>query len=89
MANVPLPRFGPEEALVRVRAVGICGSDHRIYADTSPARQAHILGHEVAGEVVAVGGRVASVAPGDRVGIEILPWLFALSLLCCGAGQSL
>lgn len=71
MANVPLPRFGPEEALVRVRAVGICGSDHRIYADTSPARQAHILGHEVAGEVVAVGGRVASVAPGDRVGIEI------------------
>ena len=72
LEDVPEPRVGPWEVLVRVRAVGICGSDQRIYAEVSPARRRRIiLGHEIAGEVVATGERVSEIPVGARVGIEI------------------
>jgi L-iditol 2-dehydrogenase len=70
--DVPTP--GPDEALVRIRACGLCGSDVHYYEHgkigpyvvTKPI----ILGHEAAGEVVAVGSEVKNVAPGQRVTIE-------------------
>jgi Threonine dehydrogenase and related Zn-dependent dehydrogenases len=70
--DVPVP--GPDEALVRVKAVGLCGSDVHYYEHgkigpyvvTKPI----ILGHEAAGEVVAVGGEVRHLKPGQRVTIE-------------------
>lgn len=72
LEDVPEPRVGPWEALVRVRAVGICGSDQRIYQEVNPARRRRfILGHEVAGEVVATGERVTDLPVGTRVGVEI------------------
>jgi 2-desacetyl-2-hydroxyethyl bacteriochlorophyllide A dehydrogenase len=72
LEDVPVPGISPWEALVRVRAVGICGSDQRIYQDVSPGRRRRfILGHEIAGEVVAVGERVTDVPVGARVAIEI------------------
>jgi 2-desacetyl-2-hydroxyethyl bacteriochlorophyllide A dehydrogenase len=72
LEDVPVPRVGPWEVLVRVRAVGICGSDQRIYAEVNPARRRRfIIGHEIAGEVVEVGERVSEVPLGARVGIEI------------------
>jgi L-iditol 2-dehydrogenase len=52
--------------------VGICGSDQRIYNEVDPARRRRfVLGHEMAGEVVGLGERVADIALGSRVGIEI------------------
>jgi L-iditol 2-dehydrogenase len=72
LEDVPEPAVGPWEVLVRVRAVGICGSDQRIYRDVQPGRRRRfIIGHEIAGDVVAVGERVTEVPVGDRVGIEI------------------
>ena len=72
LEDVPVPGISPWEALVRVHAVGICGSDQRIYQDVSPGRRRRvILGHEIAGEVVAVGERVTDVPVGARVAIEI------------------
>jgi len=72
LEDVPVPRVGPWEVLVRVRAVGICGSDQRIYNEMNPARRRRfIIGHEIAGEVVATGERVTEVPVGTRVGIEI------------------
>ncbi len=72
LEDVPLPTVGPWEVLVRVRAVGICGSDQRIYAEVNPARRRRfVIGHEIAGEVVAVGERVTEVALGVPVGVEI------------------
>ena len=72
LEDVPVPGISPWEALVRVRAVGICGSDQRIYQDVTPGRRRRfILGHEIAGEVVAVGERVTDVPVGARVAIEI------------------
>jgi Threonine dehydrogenase and related Zn-dependent dehydrogenases len=66
------PRAG--ELLVRLRAVGLCGSDLHWWADgrihSTPARYPQILGHEPAGEVVAAGPGVTGFRPGDRVSIE-------------------
>lgn len=63
--EVPTPRVGPGEALVRIEACGVCGSDAlRWYVERkAPA----VLGHEPAGVIVAVGDGVESVKPGDRV----------------------
>jgi L-iditol 2-dehydrogenase len=73
--RVPAPdRPGPDDVLIAIRAVGLCGSDvhywheGRIgpYVVTEPI----ILGHECSGEVVEVGERVRHVRRGDRVAIE-------------------
>jgi len=68
--DIPPPRPGPGEALVRVRAVGICRSDLHLYQTgeigsvTSP--EPFVPGHE-AGGVVEAGGELA---PGTRVAID-------------------
>lgn len=65
---------GPGEVLVRIRAVGICGSDLHWYREGgicgSTARYPQVLGHEPAGEIVALGAGVHGLQPGQRVAIE-------------------
>jgi L-iditol 2-dehydrogenase len=64
------PAIGPEDVLIRSRAVGICGSDVELYRGTRPAdfyRYPIVPGHEWAGEIVAVGAQVRHLAPGDKV----------------------
>jgi len=65
LEEVPVPRIGPGELLMKVVASGICGSDVMEWyrRDKVPL----VLGHEVAGEVVAVGEGVEKFKPGDRV----------------------
>jgi len=63
--EMPVPSIGAGELLVRVRASGICGSD---VMEWYRARAAPlVLGHEIAGEVAAVGEGVARFRVGDRV----------------------
>jgi len=70
--DIPVP--GPEEALVRIKAVGLCGSDVHYYEHgrIGPyvVEKPIILGHEAAGEIVAVGGEVRHLRVGQRVAIE-------------------
>lgn len=67
------PSPGPDEAVVRVRAVAVCGTDLEIYQGTmfyfttGLARYPITPGHEWSGEVLAVGESVRSVRPGDKV----------------------
>jgi len=66
----PDPAPGVGEALVRVRAAGLCGTDFRIWAGDRPVRYPLIMGHEFVGEVAAVGPGVQNVRPGDAVAVE-------------------
>jgi L-iditol 2-dehydrogenase len=64
--EVPVPEVGINEVLIKVAACGICGTDiKKIFHAYVPAPQ--ILGHELAGTVVAVGPGVTKFRVGDRV----------------------
>lgn len=70
---MPIPVIGSGDVLVRVRAAGICHSDVHYRAGTSPVGPLPITpGHEVSGEVAALGAGVTSVREGDRVCLHYL-----------------
>lgn len=67
--TVPVPRIRAEELLVRVAVCGVCPTDiKKIRHGTVPPPR--IFGHETAGTVVRVGGRVRGFRPGDRVALH-------------------
>ncbi|MCD6155519.1 MAG: NAD(P)-dependent alcohol dehydrogenase [Candidatus Atribacteria bacterium] len=72
--EIDVPEPGPGEVLIRVKAVGICGSDVHYYEHGRIGKfvveSPIILGHEAAGEVVQVGEGVTSLKVGDRVAME-------------------
>jgi threonine dehydrogenase-like Zn-dependent dehydrogenase len=69
--DVPTPVPGPGQALVRVLAAGVCGSDLHGYRDReSKLAQPSLKGHELAGEIAALGPGVEGLAVGQRVGVE-------------------
>lgn len=70
--DVPVPRPGPGEVLVKVGAAGICGSDIGRVMVTGTYRFPTIPGHEFAGEVTEVGADVERLAPGDTVAVAPL-----------------
>jgi L-iditol 2-dehydrogenase len=63
--DIPVPGIGPGEALVKMRACGICSGDVMPWYIEKKAPL--VLGHEPAGEIVQVGEGVTAFAPGDRV----------------------
>jgi alcohol dehydrogenase len=67
--EVPDPEIiGDGDAIVRVDAVTICGTDlHILKGDVPAVRQGRILGHEAVGTIEEVGDGVQTLAPGDRV----------------------
>lgn len=66
--QMPVPKIGPGELLIRVHASGICGTDvlewYRI--DKVPL----VLGHEIAGEIASVGGGLRRFKVGDRISVS-------------------
>jgi 2-desacetyl-2-hydroxyethyl bacteriochlorophyllide A dehydrogenase len=83
--DVEQPEPGPGEVLVRVRSVGVCGSDLHFYRGEFPVPPGFVLGHECAGEVAVLGDGVTGFAPGDAVALE----LFTVCLTCdqCRSGN--
>jgi L-iditol 2-dehydrogenase len=78
LRETPEPAPGAEEVLIRVAACGICGSDVHGYDGSSGRRLPPIvMGHEAAGTVASVGGRVTAFRVGDRVTFD--------STIFCGA----
>ncbi|OPJ85904.1 sorbitol dehydrogenase isoform X2 [Patagioenas fasciata] len=72
--NRPIPEPGPNEVLLRMHSVGICGSDvhywqHGRIGDFV-VKNPMVLGHEASGTVIKVGSGVTHLKPGDRVAIE-------------------
>lgn len=72
--EVPKPEPGPGEVLIRVRAVGVCGSDVHYYLDghigTAKVAFPFTLGHEFSGEIAALGPGVEGLAVGTRVAVD-------------------
>jgi len=84
MAEVPVPDPGEDEVLIRVRCVGICGSDFNVYLGTHPfASYPRIPGHEVSGDVVE--SRSGRFRAGDRVCVE--PYFNCGSCYPCRRGR--
>jgi threonine dehydrogenase-like Zn-dependent dehydrogenase len=67
--NVPDPKIqNPRDAIVRITASGICGSDLHLFDGFMPTMEkGDVLGHEPMGEVVEVGSAITNLKPGDRV----------------------
>lgn len=98
LKNVPIPEPGPDEILVKVERIGVCGSDPTIYFGRHPyVKYPVVMGHEFSGTVAALGEDAAGPAPGTRV--TVIPHLvcgkceacatetynFCESLRCTGA----
>jgi alcohol dehydrogenase/L-iditol 2-dehydrogenase len=79
------PNVGPHEVLVRIRGVGLCGSDMAVYRGMrQPPGLPWILGHEGGGRVVAVGSEVTALEVGQNVVVE--PDYCCLECKACRAG---
>ncbi len=74
LEEVPEPKYGINDVLIRVGRTGICGTDVHIYNWDAWAQRTipvpMVVGHEFVGEVVAVGSNVADFRPGDIVSGE-------------------
>lgn len=92
--EIPVPQISDDEILVRVKAVGICGSDVAYYFGNSPletptGKGPLVLGHEFTAEVVQVGAVPAKAKlfkPGDRVVVNPVQHCNACEI--CAKGQT-
>jgi len=77
------------DALIKVEAAGICGSDMHRYnnAPGAPVQGNRVFGHELAGTVIEVGPNVTGIKVGDRVGVEPLVTCGACRYCKCGEYQ--
>ncbi len=67
LQTVPVPKPGPDEVLLEIKACGICGTDIHIKYDEFAYWPPVILGHEFSGVVAEVGKNVTGLSVGDRV----------------------
>jgi len=87
LVDLPDPEPGPGQVRVRVRCCGVCRTDlHLAEGDLPPRRKSVVPGHEVVGDVDAVGDGVGGLTIGQRVGVA---WLGGTDGTCsyCLSGR--
>jgi propanol-preferring alcohol dehydrogenase len=85
--DVPSPEPGPGQALLRVRACGVCRTDlHVLDGELPHPKLPLVLGHEIVGEVVSSAGRFAA---GQRVGVPWLGWTCGRCTHCLAGRENL
>ena len=73
LEDVPTPKVGANDVLVKIKASGICGTDlHYKHGRAQPGKVPIILGHEIAGVVEKCGANVRNVNVGDRVCVHYI-----------------
>jgi len=86
-AALPDPVPGPDQALLRVRACGVCRTDlHVADGELRHPKLPLVLGHEIVAEVVVSAGRFS---PGDRVGVPWLGWTCGHCAYCLSRRENL
>lgn len=69
--EVEIPKPGPDQVLVKIKKIGICGSDIHVYHGTHPYTSYPVTqGHEVSGQIVELGEYVKEFSVGQKVTIE-------------------
>lgn len=82
-----LPSYGEGEALLKIRRIGICGTDLHAFRGNQPFfSYPRILGHELAATVEAAGNKVSRVRAGDRV--VVMPYLSCGRCVACRQGKT-
>jgi 2-desacetyl-2-hydroxyethyl bacteriochlorophyllide A dehydrogenase len=68
--EIPIPSITADEVLVKVKTMGICGTDLHFFKGVRQTQFPHLSGHEASGEVVAVGSLVKEIFVGERVVVD-------------------
>lgn len=85
--EVEKPVRKENEALIKIKSVGICGSDIGAYRGVNPlVSYPRIIGHELAGEVVEIGENSKGIKPGDKVIID--PYIYCGKCYPCSIGRT-
>jgi 2-desacetyl-2-hydroxyethyl bacteriochlorophyllide A dehydrogenase len=83
--EIPVPKEG--EALVRIKRIGICGTDLHAYKGNQPFfTYPRILGHEMSGEIVEIGENDMGLSKGDLV--IVTPYRYCGSCIACQQGKT-
>lgn len=82
---VPIPRPGPSEVLIKVKACGVCGSDISRLMETGTYHFPTIPGHEFTGTVYALGAEIDGVDIGQRV--TVVPFIPCHVCDYCAIGE--
>lgn len=86
LSEVERPTPAAGEALVRIQRIGVCGTDLHAFRGRQPFfSYPRVLGHELAGEIVAVGENERGLQVGDRVAVE--PYLSCGACRACETGR--
>jgi 2-desacetyl-2-hydroxyethyl bacteriochlorophyllide A dehydrogenase len=87
VSTEPPPSLRPQEALVRVHRIGVCGTDLHAFKGKQPFfNYPRILGHELGVEVVAVDDSTGRLKPGDHCSVE--PYINCGKCIACRRGKS-
>jgi 2-desacetyl-2-hydroxyethyl bacteriochlorophyllide A dehydrogenase len=85
--ELPMPEVIPGSALVRMKRLGICGTDLHAFAGRQPFfSYPRVLGHELSGEVAEINARDTSLKQGDTV--AVIPYLECGQCVACRAGRT-
>ena len=84
--TIPVPNPGPDQVLVKIKKIGVCGSDIHVFHGTHPYTAYPVTqGHEVSGQIVELGEYVQELQVGQRVTIE--PQIFCGRCYPCLHGK--
>ena len=83
--EIPIP--GDNEALIKIKSVGICGTDIHAWGGNQPFfSYPRVLGHEICGEVVGLGKNVADLKNGQQV--AVIPYVACQQCPACKSGRT-
>ena len=90
LRDLPKPKAGTGQLLVRVNACAVCRTDlHIVDGELTEPKLPLILGHQIVGRVEQVGQNVAGFSVGDRIGVPWLGWTDGDCVYCRSARENL